>query len=77
MQPAKPITKAQIVDHLAKKNDLTKKQVSEFLDSLVSLAYKEAKKRFYTSGIRQTGSSATKSTNGKESRYWRNYEDPC
>jgi len=48
---AKPITKAQIVEALAKKNDLTKKQAAAFLDSLAALAYKEAKKGFTVPGI--------------------------
>ena len=51
IMPAKPMTKAAIVDHLAEKNDLTKKQVNEFFDSLVALAYKEAKKGFTMPGL--------------------------
>ena len=43
---AKPMTKAAIVDHLAKKADTTKKAMSEFLDDLATLAYKEAKNGF-------------------------------
>lgn len=38
------MTKAQIVNALAEANDLSKKQVSAFLDSLTELAYKEVKK---------------------------------
>jgi DNA-binding protein HU-beta len=53
--PAAPksITKAQIVAQLAEKNELTKKQVTAFLDSLVDLAYRETKKskKFSLPGI--------------------------
>jgi DNA-binding protein HU-beta len=47
----KPMTKAQIVAHLAEKNNLTKKQAADFLDSLTELAYKEAKTGFTIPGI--------------------------
>ena len=48
---AKPMTKAQIVTALAKKNDLTKKQAAAFLESLAGLAYKEAKRGFTLPGL--------------------------
>ena len=51
MAAAKPMTKAQIVSALAEKNEMTKKEVSAFLDSLVALAYKEAKKGFTIPGL--------------------------
>jgi DNA-binding protein HU-beta len=51
MAAAKPMTKAQIVAHLAEKNEMTKKQVTEFLDCMVALAYKEAKKGFTIPGL--------------------------
>jgi DNA-binding protein HU-beta len=51
MPAKKPMTKAQIVAHLAEKNDMTKKQVSDFFDSLAELAYKEAKAGFTIPGI--------------------------
>jgi len=51
MPPAKPMTKAKIVTELAEKNEVTKKQATEFLDSLVELAYKEAKKGFTIPGL--------------------------
>lgn len=41
---SKPLTKTQLIGHLAEKTGLTKKQVSEVLDSLLEVAYKEAKK---------------------------------
>jgi DNA-binding protein HU-beta len=40
----KSITKTKIIEILAEKNGLTKKQVTAFLDSVVELAYKETKK---------------------------------
>ena len=48
---AKPMTKAQLITALAEQNELPKKQVVEFLDSLTGLAYKEAKKGFTIPGI--------------------------
>lgn len=40
----KPMTKSQILTHLAEANDMTKKDAQAFLDSLGELAYKETKK---------------------------------
>ncbi|HET6402764.1 MAG TPA: HU family DNA-binding protein [Candidatus Kapabacteria bacterium] len=48
---AKQMTKAAIVDHLATKNELTKRQINDVLESLNSLAYKEAKKGFTVPGL--------------------------
>ena len=48
---AKPMTKSAIVEHLATKNGLTKKQTAEVVDSLVALAYREAKKGFTIPGL--------------------------
>ncbi len=48
---AKQMTKAAIVDHLAVKNELTKRQINGVLESLNSLAYKEAKKGFTVPGL--------------------------
>ena len=47
----KPMTKAQIVTKLAEDNGMTKVQVNEFLDSLVGLAYKQAKVGFTVPGL--------------------------
>ena len=44
MAEKKPLTKTQIITHLAEANELTKKDVSAFLDSLSLLAYKETKR---------------------------------
>ena len=51
MPPKKPMTKAQIITHLAEKNEVTKKQATDFLDSLIDLAYKEAKVGFTIPGL--------------------------
>lgn len=48
---AKSMTKGQILDHLAKKTGATKKLAGQFLDELVALAYKEAKKSFVIPGL--------------------------
>lgn len=41
---AKSMTKTQVLAALAEKTGLAKKQVGEFLDSLVDLVYKETKR---------------------------------
>ncbi|NIA15381.1 MAG: HU family DNA-binding protein [Nitrospiraceae bacterium] len=51
MAAAKPMTKAQIIAKLAEQNDLTKKQMGEIMDSVVALAYREAKKGFTIPGL--------------------------
>jgi len=51
MADSKPMTKSQIVEHLAKKTDTTKKIAVQFLEELSSLAYKEAKKSFTVPGL--------------------------
>ncbi|MCC7201947.1 MAG: HU family DNA-binding protein [Nitrospirae bacterium] len=48
---AKAKTKSQIVEHLSQKTSLPKKSVTEFLDELMSLAYKEAKNGFTLPGL--------------------------
>lgn len=48
---AKPMTKGQILDHMAKKTGVTKKLAGQFLDELVALSYKEAKKAFTIPGL--------------------------
>ena len=47
----KPMTKGDIVDHLAKKVGTTKKVANQFLDEFVQLSYKEAKKDFTIPGL--------------------------
>ncbi len=51
MAAAKPLTKSAIIAHLAGKLDVTKKQAGQFLEELVLLAYKEAKKSFTLPGL--------------------------
>jgi DNA-binding protein HU-beta len=51
MANVKPMTKGQIVDHLAKKTGTTKKVSVQFLEELVALSYKEAKKSFVIPGL--------------------------
>ncbi|MCI0454790.1 MAG: HU family DNA-binding protein [Candidatus Dadabacteria bacterium] len=48
---AKPMTKSQITDHLAKKASLTKKNAAHILDELMGLAHREAKNTFTLPGI--------------------------
>lgn len=48
---AKSMTKGQILDHLAKKTGVTKKLAGQFLEELVVLSYKEAKKAFVIPGL--------------------------
>ena len=48
---AKAMTKSQIADHIAGKNEITKKAAIEFIASLVELAYKEAKNGFTLPGL--------------------------
>jgi DNA-binding protein HU-beta len=51
MANSKPMTKGQILDHLAKKTGTTKKLAGQFLDELVTLSYREAKKAFIIPGF--------------------------
>jgi len=62
---AKPMTKSAIVEHLATNNELTKKQAAEILDSLVALAYREAKKGFTIPGLGKLVCSARKARMGR------------
>lgn len=48
---AKAKTKSQIVSELAEKNEITKKQAAAVLESLVKMAYKEAKNGFTIPGL--------------------------
>jgi DNA-binding protein HU-beta len=43
--------KGEIVDHLSKKVGTTKRVANQFLDELVNLSYKEAKKDFTIPGL--------------------------
>jgi len=44
MSTVKPITKSQLIAEIADKLNMTKKDVSGFLDVLASVSYKETKK---------------------------------
>jgi len=48
---AKTMTKSAIIAHLSQKTSLTKKQVVDVMDQLLSLATKEAKNVFVMPGI--------------------------
>jgi DNA-binding protein HU-beta len=48
---AKPLTKSQIVAAIAEANGLAKKQAGEVLESIVQLAYKNAKNSFTLPGL--------------------------
>jgi DNA-binding protein HU-beta len=48
---AKSMTKSKILDHLSKKLELSKKKVTEVLNEIVALAYKEAKNAFTLPGV--------------------------
>lgn len=48
---AKPMTKSQITDHLAKKASITKKMAAQIIDEIAALAYREAKNTFTLPGI--------------------------
>ena len=45
MAAAKPLTKAQLVTELSEKLDITKKDVTAFLETLSDIACKETKKK--------------------------------
>ena len=48
---AKALSKSQIATAIAEKNGLTKKAATEILDSIVQLAYKNAKDTFTLPGL--------------------------
>jgi DNA-binding protein HU-beta len=48
---AKALTKSQIIANIAEANDLPKKQAAAILDSIVQLAYKQAKNTFTFPGL--------------------------
>jgi len=48
---AKTMTKSAIIGHLAQKSNLTKKQVVDVMDQLLTLATKEAKNVFVVPGF--------------------------
>lgn len=48
---SKTMTKSALINHLAEKNEMTRKEVVAFMDTLMSTAYKEAKNGFTLPGI--------------------------
>ena len=48
---SKAMTKAQIVGHLAEKAGVTKRVISDILDTFTSLAYNQAKNSFTLPGL--------------------------
>jgi DNA-binding protein HU-beta len=48
---AKALTKSQIASEIATKNNITKKAAAEILESIVLLAYKNAKNTFTLPGL--------------------------
>lgn len=65
MAKAKPMTKSDIVNHLSKKLGTTKKLSTQFLEELVQLAYKEAKKDFTIPGLGKLSVSSRKRRKGR------------
>jgi len=65
VDPKKPLTKAQIVDHMAAKLEVTKKQSAMFLDELAGLAAKNAKKSFTIPGIGKVSTAVRKARKGR------------
>jgi len=65
VDPKKPLTKALIVEHLAVKLDVTKKQSAMFLDELALLAAKNAKKSFTIPGIGKVSTAVRKARKGR------------
>ncbi|MBK8269712.1 MAG: HU family DNA-binding protein [Planctomycetes bacterium] len=51
MAQSKKMSKSALVSTIAEKNEMSKKQVIAFMDSLVTVAYKEAKHGFTLPGI--------------------------
>ena len=48
---AGPLTKSQILNHIAEEAEVSKKTVAQVLEALTGLAYKEAKKGFTVPGL--------------------------
>jgi DNA-binding protein HU-beta len=65
MAVSKPLTKAQILDHLSKKTGTTKKLAGQFMEEFITLAYKEAKKQFVIPGLGKLVVSSRKKRTGR------------
>jgi DNA-binding protein HU-beta len=62
---AKAMTKAQIVDKLAKATGLTKKATAQVLDELAALAYRQAKNGFTLPGVGKIEITRRKARKGR------------
>jgi len=51
MASSKSMSKSALISHLAEQNEMTRKQVIAFMDSLVDTAYKQAKNGFTLPGV--------------------------
>lgn len=51
MTKSKSMSKSALISHLAETNEMTRKQVVAFMESLVNTAYKEAKHGFTLPGV--------------------------
>jgi DNA-binding protein HU-beta len=65
MAKSKQLTKADIIDHLSKKLGTTKKLAGDFLDELVELSYKNAKKGFTIPGLGKVYTTRRKKRKGR------------
>ena len=61
----KSMTKGDIVDHLATKLGTTKKLATDFLEELVQLSYKQAKKGFTIPGLGKLAVGKRKARKGR------------
>lgn len=48
---AKTMSKSALISHLAEQNEMTRKQVVAFMDTLVETAYRQAKNGFTLPGV--------------------------
>ena len=71
------MTKSETLQALAEKLGKTRKEVSEFMEALVQLAYGETKKerRIYHSGLGQTAEKAQSRQNGPKPGHRRTNPD--
>jgi DNA-binding protein HU-beta len=62
---SKPLTKSQIVTSLSEASGISKKQATQTLEALVSLAYKHAKNTFTIPGLGKLGLANRKARKGR------------
>jgi len=62
---AKPLTKSQIVEQIAKKAEISKALAAQILDDIAQLAYKEAKNTFTLPGLGKLVLSNRKARTGR------------